>query len=317
MAGWLHCLLTNCPELAIQNLTDWVLYQTQVCCDEEGGGGSDSSRRRGAARKTVTSASPSTACGGADVDDAGRSGDTAATVVSIVDNPSSSSSGGGGGSGSGGGGCHNRRSFSSKQGPAFVAPVPVLAVGNDGGKATDSRTESSYFSDGGGGGVRGTVSDAAAGEVEEITANHRQQAVEGARASQASSGRASGQACGQAPGQAPAEEGESHSDGKTVAARMLVERLGAARREGSRGDKQQEEEQGEEEEPLHALKGVGAGGGGLDGDLRIDSPSSAAAIVATTSSGGDLSPLSLGLAPPSVANPASPPHFLLKPGDVS
>lgn len=30
MKGWLHCLLTNCPEIAIQHLQDWVLYQTAL-----------------------------------------------------------------------------------------------------------------------------------------------------------------------------------------------------------------------------------------------------------------------------------------------
>lgn len=28
MDGWLHCLLTNCPEITIQHMQDWVLYQT-------------------------------------------------------------------------------------------------------------------------------------------------------------------------------------------------------------------------------------------------------------------------------------------------
>lgn len=31
MNGWLHCLLTNCPEIAIQHLQDWILYQTRLC----------------------------------------------------------------------------------------------------------------------------------------------------------------------------------------------------------------------------------------------------------------------------------------------
>eukprot|EP00903_Cladosiphon_okamuranus_P014574 g13516.t1 len=30
MKGWLHCLLTNCPEITIQHLQDWVLYQTAL-----------------------------------------------------------------------------------------------------------------------------------------------------------------------------------------------------------------------------------------------------------------------------------------------
>lgn len=30
MEGWLHCLLTNCPEITIQHLSDWVLYQTAL-----------------------------------------------------------------------------------------------------------------------------------------------------------------------------------------------------------------------------------------------------------------------------------------------
>lgn len=30
MNGWLHCLLTNCPEIAIQHLQDWILYQTRL-----------------------------------------------------------------------------------------------------------------------------------------------------------------------------------------------------------------------------------------------------------------------------------------------
>lgn len=31
MDGWLHCLITNCPEQTIQNVQDWVLYQTSLC----------------------------------------------------------------------------------------------------------------------------------------------------------------------------------------------------------------------------------------------------------------------------------------------
>lgn len=31
MDGWLHCLLTNCPEIAIQHMSDWILYQTTLC----------------------------------------------------------------------------------------------------------------------------------------------------------------------------------------------------------------------------------------------------------------------------------------------
>lgn len=30
MDGWLHCLLTNCPEIAIQHMSDWILYQTTL-----------------------------------------------------------------------------------------------------------------------------------------------------------------------------------------------------------------------------------------------------------------------------------------------
>ncbi|CAM9968109.1 unnamed protein product [Ectocarpus sp. 6 AP-2014] len=69
MKGWLHCLLTNCPEIAIQHLQDWVLYQTHLC---DGGSGSQRpetpstmvgsgfsrrgcvTKRGGAARKSVT-----------------------------------------------------------------------------------------------------------------------------------------------------------------------------------------------------------------------------------------------------------------------
>ncbi|CAM9895831.1 unnamed protein product, partial [Ectocarpus sp. 13 AM-2016] len=69
MKGWLHCLLTNCPEIAIQHLQDWVLYQTRLC---NGGSGSQRpetpstmvgrgfsrrgcvTKRGGAARKSVT-----------------------------------------------------------------------------------------------------------------------------------------------------------------------------------------------------------------------------------------------------------------------
>lgn len=69
MKGWLHCLLTNCPEIAIQHLQDWVLYQTRLC---DGGSGSQRpetpstmvgrgfsrrgcvTKRGGAARKSVT-----------------------------------------------------------------------------------------------------------------------------------------------------------------------------------------------------------------------------------------------------------------------
>ncbi|CAM9804237.1 unnamed protein product [Ectocarpus fasciculatus] len=69
MKGWLHCLLTNCPEIAIQHLQDWVLYQTHLC--DEGGGSQRPetpstmvgrgfgrrgcvTKRGGAARKSVT-----------------------------------------------------------------------------------------------------------------------------------------------------------------------------------------------------------------------------------------------------------------------
>ena len=31
MDGWLHCLITNCPELVIQHFQDWVLYQASLC----------------------------------------------------------------------------------------------------------------------------------------------------------------------------------------------------------------------------------------------------------------------------------------------
>lgn len=69
MKGWLHCLLTNCPEIAIQHLQDWVLYQTRLC---DAGAGSQRpetpssmvgrgfsrrgcvTKRGGVARKSVT-----------------------------------------------------------------------------------------------------------------------------------------------------------------------------------------------------------------------------------------------------------------------
>lgn len=28
MEGWLHCLLTNCPEETIEQVSDWILFQT-------------------------------------------------------------------------------------------------------------------------------------------------------------------------------------------------------------------------------------------------------------------------------------------------
>lgn len=31
MDGWLHSLLTNCPEITIQHMSDWILYQTALC----------------------------------------------------------------------------------------------------------------------------------------------------------------------------------------------------------------------------------------------------------------------------------------------
>eukprot|EP00752_Nemacystus_decipiens_P009718 g8678.t1 len=71
MKGWLHCLLTNCPEIAIQHLQDWVLYQTALHSGgmrqgpgATAGGGSLGcgriTRREQVSRKTVSEAPPAT-----------------------------------------------------------------------------------------------------------------------------------------------------------------------------------------------------------------------------------------------------------------
>lgn len=73
MKGWLHCLLTNCPEIAIQHLQDWVLYQTslhtggmqqQAPAAMSGGGSLGRGRitkREHVSRKTVAEVPPAAA----------------------------------------------------------------------------------------------------------------------------------------------------------------------------------------------------------------------------------------------------------------
>lgn len=58
MDGWLHCLITNCPEQTIQHFQDWVLYQTSLCSgesrDTSNGSDGDISCRHRLSRKSLS-----------------------------------------------------------------------------------------------------------------------------------------------------------------------------------------------------------------------------------------------------------------------
>lgn len=78
MDGWLHSLLTNCPEITIQHMSDWILYQTSLCESNmlrgglTGHGGESVDRRRPTGAKRLPASIP--LLRGGDVDSAVTSG---------------------------------------------------------------------------------------------------------------------------------------------------------------------------------------------------------------------------------------------------